>query len=473
MSTRYKIVVSDTHLSAGPPTGANPLEDFTSDRAFAALLGDAAAESQARGAEVELILNGDAFDFLQVPHLDTFDPARRYPPTLYHGTTEGESVQKIALVIAGHPLFFDALRRFLHPGPPRRSATFVSGNHDLNLYWPAVQARLRHALDAVGAREPLLTFEPHVARRDGLHVEHGNQYGEFVNRVPDMDNPVDPENPDRLVVPPGSWFVMDFFNDVERERYWVDGVKPVTALIFYALAYDFPFAARALALLLRRLPGIVIGGAGALEAEARGDEGVQALLDGVDDPEAVDALAARYEQDPAFRAAFNATVERVISPPVGDRPLALRVAPQPDPVAVGERARRDVHSSLYDAAARIAADEGVAVVTFGHTHEPGLEALPNGATYANTGTWTWQGDFGQAGPHTWRELFEHPERFAGDRDLTYVRVDYDEAGRPAARVLRQAASTPPPAEGGQGLLRSLGALLVTWLRVVWARITGK
>ena len=247
------LVISDTHLSAGPPTGENALEDFTTDRAFAALLDDSAAESQARGADVELILNGDSFDLLQVPHVSVFDPARRYPPDRYRGTTEAESAQKIDLVIAGHPLFFDALRRFLHPGPPRRSVTLVKGNHDLNLFWPAIQARLKQTLDATGDRQPLLTFEPRWVRRGGLHVEHGNQYSEFVNRVPDMENPVDLQHPDRLTLPPGSWFVTDFVNDAERERYWVDGVKPVTALIFYALAYDFPFAARALALLLRRL----------------------------------------------------------------------------------------------------------------------------------------------------------------------------------------------------------------------------
>ena len=80
MPDKFKVVVSDLHLGAGPPTGQNPLEDFQRDRAFAAFLEEIAAESEGLAAQVELIFNGDTFEMLQVPHLDHFDPAVRYPP---------------------------------------------------------------------------------------------------------------------------------------------------------------------------------------------------------------------------------------------------------------------------------------------------------------------------------------------------------------------------------------------------------
>ena len=59
MPGKFKIVMSDLHLSAGRVAEGNPLEDFGSDQEFAALLDELIAESESRGAEVELIFNGD------------------------------------------------------------------------------------------------------------------------------------------------------------------------------------------------------------------------------------------------------------------------------------------------------------------------------------------------------------------------------------------------------------------------------
>jgi hypothetical protein len=91
-----------------------------------------------------------------------------------------------------------------------------------------------------------------------------------------------------------------------------------------------------------------------------------------------------------------------------------------------------------------AAEEGVKLVVFGHTHDAGVESLPGDGVYINSGTWTWRADFTGAGKSTWRDLFEHPERFTGDRLLSYVRVDYDEQGRPSGRLLAHEPPVPQP-----------------------------
>ena len=65
--------------------------------------------------------------------------------------------------------------------------------------------------------------------------------------------------------------------------------------------------------------------------------------------------------------------------------------------------------------------------------------------YINSGTWTWRADFSGAGKETWKDLFEHPERFTDDRLLSYVRIDYDEAGEPHGQLLAYEPS--PPDEG--------------------------
>lgn len=435
---KFKIIVSDLHLGAGPAGAPNPLEDFTNDGDFATLLAGAAAESERDGAEVELILNGDIFEMLQVPHVDEFDPAEAYPPDRYHSSLEENSARKMAVIIRGHPTFFHALRDFVQVGPPRRYATFVKGNHDVDLHWPAVQDHIRQALDATASRHSLLAFEERRIHREGIYVEHGNQYAARVDQLDDMEEPHDPDRPGQLNYPPGSWFVMNIFNKIERNRYWIDGVKPITALIWFALKYDFGFAAEAIATLLRALPGTLADAMFAVE-----ESQAEVLADQLEDPQQRAEIEQRYRDDPAFRATFNAELAQVLSPPPSSHgAAALALIPTPDAVEMGQEIRRRMQSSLFDAARRRAVEEDVQFISFGHTHQAGEEVLPGGAVYVNSGTWTWKGDFGEEGADIWRRLFEDPGSFTGDRLLSYVRVDYDEEGRPEGH-LREFSGTWP------------------------------
>jgi len=68
---KFKIITSDFHLGAGRQEEGNVLEDFTSDREFAALVYQVIAESNGKGADVELIFNGDMFEMFQLPSVDT------------------------------------------------------------------------------------------------------------------------------------------------------------------------------------------------------------------------------------------------------------------------------------------------------------------------------------------------------------------------------------------------------------------
>jgi UDP-2,3-diacylglucosamine pyrophosphatase LpxH len=461
MPPKFKVVLSDLHLGAGFAAQGNRLEDFDRDRELAAFLASLAAESEREGADVELILNGDTFEMLQVPHVRAFEPARAYAAALYHSTREMDSSLKMAHIVAGHPAVFEALRRFARLGPPSRSITFVKGNHDVDLHWPTVQDRIREALDCHGARELLLGFEARCVCREGIYVEHGNQYAETLSRLPDMETPLDPERPRELALPPGSWFVMDVFNQVERERYWIDGVKPITALVWYALAFDFGFAARALVTLIRALPGMIDAGllaAGSPEAD---------LLRQLQDPVRVDEIAARYKGDEAFRTWFDAEAGRVLHPPGEEAALgAMRAGEDAGAVARGDQVRAMVGGALYEAASRRAAETGARLVCFGHTHAPVVEPLPDGGRYINSGTWTWSADLTGAGKSTWEELFRHPERFADDHRLSYVRIEYDEAGAPAGQLLAWEAG-----EGGLGPESvSLWGRLRAWWRDLWARL---
>ena len=473
MPGKFKIAVSDLHLGAGYFEGGNLLEDFGGDAQFGVLLDAVVAESEREGSEVELILNGDAFEMLQVPVVEAFDPGQPYPPEAYHSSSEEDSVRKMDLIIAGHRPFFAALGRFLRHGPPRRSVTFIKGNHDVNLHWLAVQDRIRQAIGATGGRRSLLVFEERCVSREGIYIEHGNQYAEIVDRLADMEEPHDHERPGQLALPLGSWFVMDVFNEVERERYWVDGVKPITALVWYALAYDFAFAARSLVTLLQALPDL------AEEAFREAGQEEPRLLSQLEDPDRVAEMAARYEEDLVFRTQFNAEVARLLAPPPDPafgEPAVLRGVS--DPVAMGDQVRLRVQSALYKVASLRASEEKARLVVFGHTHNAGVDDLPGGSTYINSGTWTWWVDFSGAGQETWRDLFEHPERFARKRRLSYVRIDYDEAGQPRGQLLTvegdavQPAPPPPPSPPPPAPEPSFWERLALWLRSQWARLTG-
>lgn len=473
MPGKFKIIISDLHMGGGYPQ-VNPLEDFGSDEVLIAFLEKLAMESDQQGADLELIVNGDAFEMLQVPHVDEFVPAQEYPADLYHSSSEIDSVRKMRLIVAGHRALFDALGGFLRLGPPRRWVTFVTGNHDLNLYWPGVQDFLREALGATGRRAGLLTFEGQCVNREGIYVEHGHQYAELINRVENMIKPLHPTDPGQLALPLGSWFVMDVLNAVEHHRYWIDGVKPITALIWYALAFDFPFAARALAMLLRALPGIVEEAfldAVPPEAEVAGNR--ESLANRLEDPVQVERLASHYRQDEVFRAEFNGEVAYVLAPQremIDGQPEAagLEYAPHlGDPVALGDQVRSRALSALSFQAACLAEKQKAAVVVFGHTHHPVQESLPGGATYINTGTWTWRADFSGAGKATWQDLFMHPERFTQDRLLTYARIEYDEAGQPSGRLLVYGSEgshtwAPAPVWAGRVCDR-----VRSWLRGLW------
>jgi hypothetical protein len=229
--------------------------------------------------------------------------------------------------------------------------------------------------------------------------------------------------------------------------------------------------------LARRLPGIISHLL--LEGEEPGEPGPLAeLIIKSSDAEEVQALAARYETDAAYRAQLNAVWAEALAPleeaeavppdlTPGERLPALV---EVDPEAMGDQIRRQVRSSLYEMAAKRAAEENVKLVVFGHTHDAGLEELPGGRVYLNSGTWTWRADFSGAGKDTWRDLFEHPERFTEDRRLSYVRIDYDAAGEPQGQLLAYQPAPEPGPDDGHPQPTSLWERVWAWLRDCWERI---
>jgi UDP-2,3-diacylglucosamine pyrophosphatase LpxH len=429
---KLKIVISDFHLGAGPPDiNQNPLEDFVADEAFAQFLETIRAETDRDHREVELIINGDFFEFLQVPAVDDFDPQCTYPPEAYYDSSQESSLKRLDLITAGHPIIFDALSDFIQVETPRRRMTLIKGNHDVNLYWPGVKQRLREVLGATGRRASMLLFAERYVSREGIYVEHGHQYAEQLNQWENFDDPRDRQNPEQLAYPPGSQFVIDFVNAVERERVWADNLKPLTALAWYSLEWDFAFAAQILLMFAKRI--LTTG----MSTGSGANEALNSLFRQLGDDTARHDLADRYHSSLDFRREFHTRIGQLLVPAASPPGVFAWPTPPADEsaTAIARAEIEEIQTSMRRVASRVAAAEGAHVIVFGHTHRPYLVIMEDGITLVNCGTWAWLGGYDPTEADAWQKLIAQPDQTSPHQRLTYVRIDYDRQDMPHAQLL--------------------------------------
>jgi UDP-2,3-diacylglucosamine pyrophosphatase LpxH len=472
MTAKVKIIISDTHLGAGGADLGNKLEDFISDEAFFAWVHGLIEESTRAQRAMTLIINGDWIEFLQVPEVAVFDPTRRYPTERYVNLSEEAAIKRLEVVHAGHPRVFQALADFISEGPPRRDLVILFGNHDPELAYPGVQTHVRALLHAEGARAHLVRIGERRYFEDGVFVEHGNAFTEAVNRFSDPDHPFDPDQPELIERPPGSYVVTDFYNQVEWERPWIDGVHPMSALAFYALAYDPRFAAKFIKALLLAAPDLATDLLTAAP-QARAGQRLLDLLESMDAEE----LARRLQQDEAFARDFADDLEQALAEKGAAPTPELKLAATPEEGRSPQQRARDIVEyywrALAEAALQVSEESGAQVVCFGHIHERVDERLANGARYLNTGTWIWKMNFKEASDEVWRDLIAHPEKYMHRRLLTYARIDIAEDGRITSAQLRLADDPPPPVEPPEPMPPAgLWARFVLGVRRIIAKLTG-
>lgn len=127
---------------------------------------------------LELVLNGDIFDFDIPPVIDGHAVDHPTP------RKEADAVERLESILDDHAMFLRALAVLLIR---RHRVVFVPGNHDLQLAFPRVQLLLkRRILAACQELEPslpaialhgLLEIHPWFYQTShGVHIEHGNQY---------------------------------------------------------------------------------------------------------------------------------------------------------------------------------------------------------------------------------------------------------------------------------------------------------
>ena len=236
----HTIIVSDMHLSeAADPAERRPMwmaykrREFFIDEDFARCL--AHLETQAAGP-IELVLNGDIFDFDSVTQLPEGEPrvdwlARRRGLA----SEEWMSLFKMDCIIRDHPAWFGALADFLTRG---HRAVFIVGNHDVELYWPGVQRRICEALRVETPPTLLEDVEPtpekpppvvfcnwfYVSGED-TYISHGNQYDPHCTVKHPIDPMIEVNGRPRVRVPFGDLAArymlngMGYFNPHASDNY--------------------------------------------------------------------------------------------------------------------------------------------------------------------------------------------------------------------------------------------------------------
>ncbi|HSN82562.1 MAG TPA: metallophosphoesterase [Polyangiales bacterium] len=247
----HTFVVSDMHLTEAqeidprrPLWMAYKRREFFIDEDFAAFLEHIEKKSD---GPVELVLNGDIFDFDSVTalpsedeNIDWLERARGL------GSEEWKSQFKMKVIIDDHPLWFEALGRFIARG---HRAVFVVGNHDVELYWPSVQRMVCEALNApfpanIGEEEddePVVFCNWFYLSEGDTYISHGHQYDpNCVVRDP-IDPLVEVHGAPRVRVPFGDLAArymlngMGYFNPHQSENYIMSAVSYLRFFFRYML----------------------------------------------------------------------------------------------------------------------------------------------------------------------------------------------------------------------------------------------
>jgi UDP-2,3-diacylglucosamine pyrophosphatase LpxH len=172
---RYTAVISDLHLCEAEPVHPRfPLwkKYKTSQFFFDGVFQDFVEHivSMAGGSAVELILNGDIFDFDSVLALPV-------EPPYDVSWLERKSLFKFEKILKDHFVWVEALKWLLLRG---HRVVFVIGNHDLELHWPKVQELLLSTLALPEEYRENVRFCDwfYISNGDTL-IEHGNQYDPY------------------------------------------------------------------------------------------------------------------------------------------------------------------------------------------------------------------------------------------------------------------------------------------------------
>jgi UDP-2,3-diacylglucosamine pyrophosphatase LpxH len=435
VADKLKLILSDLHIGANNTASDNNLcRTFSATDDFITFLRTVSEESEQHQREIELIINGDFLAFLQVPAVDTYNSRETYPVEAFQDSSQEASLKRLKIIVDTNTAIFEALAGFIQVEGPQRRLTVIKGNHDMSLFWPGIKNRLRELLGASGERASLLRFADEFVSREQIYIEHGHQRAEKMNGYQDSFDPRSEQDLTQLHYPAGSRFIIDFLNQAKEKWWFVDHVKPVTTLIWYAFKWNFDFACQALASFIRHTPALVVSN---YQIGGQLPPSTELFLNRLEDPDQRQQLFRQYIDSVAFRQEFHRQVQQYLDDATVDNRGETHwpfLDISADPFVMGQEEQRRQHTMLEQAARRIAGQEGAKVVVFGHTHYPTQQQLHDGSLYINTGSWI--KDLSNAHPDTWRMLFNgevYPNQTPAQ--FPYARIDYEDQKIVTAQLL--------------------------------------
>ena len=236
MNEKYKIVISDCHLSGGRYFEGkyNPHEDFFFDQEmiefFEYFSTGPYGESALGPVDVELVINGDFLDFLNVPYEGEFE----------EGITEEIAVAKLEAILKGHPGVMQALKTFA--SKPNKCITYLIGNHDAELFFEKVREKITRAWDPEGSypsqKVRVVADTDRLRYEAGLEIRHGNQF-EATNQL-DFEHPmITLHNGTQVLnIPWGSIYVMKIINRLKWKRANIDKIRPFKVYAIIGMIFD-------------------------------------------------------------------------------------------------------------------------------------------------------------------------------------------------------------------------------------------
>jgi UDP-2,3-diacylglucosamine pyrophosphatase LpxH len=396
---RVTLVVSDLHMGDGAPG-----DDFVDDsHQFANFIRAQAATPEGHAGDIELIINGDFLEFVQVlPDAYTLDSSTYW-------CAEGESVSKLDRILTGHPDVFEALNEFQKQ---HNRVTVFAGNHDVDLYWEAVQRKIREKAGDINIETGQVTFTRYGGR---LRISHGHLFDSIdpANNFQNWHNPILSQpadaNPKRLEMCPGTLFVVKFVNFLEEKYPFADNLHPVTALAGILGREDrWGLTAVAWSMLrfTTRYPKAF------LSAEGRGAEVGAQLLNAIQSDSFLRGKIASVYRDVLGQPGMNAAqvkqaldsedaistfIEQLLrAEPAWDKWLGVLDMAKPGVLGIGEAGgntlsivaagKVDVRAACIEIA-RAQWKAGADIVILGHTHLPQTFKEGN-RVYYNPGSWT-------------------------------------------------------------------------------------
>lgn len=190
-------IISDLHLSDAEPSRPRykvrnrlwkkfKTKEFFIDHALIEFLIE--IETKSNGKPIELVLNGDIFDFDSVMALPENPIYKLHWIETRRGLfpKEERSLFKAGVIIEEHAEFITALSEFVKKG---NSLVVIPGNHDVEFHFEKVQKKFVECLNLNAMDEKRVNFVSwfYISHNDTL-IEHGHQQDPYCL----CENPLNP-----------------------------------------------------------------------------------------------------------------------------------------------------------------------------------------------------------------------------------------------------------------------------------------